>query len=238
MKLEACVADARSLAAAIAGGADRIELCSALETGGLTPLPGLLALATAAPVPVHAMIRPRSGDFVFDTDDVDLMRREIDAVRRAGLAGVVLGASRPDGRLDEAVLGQLVAHAARLSMTLHRAFDLVPDVAEAVEVAVKLGFARILTSGGAETALAGAARIAQTHALADGRILVMAGTGIGPDTIAALLAATPVDEVHGSCSGPGVPSAGGAVRLGFATPRRRVTDAGVVAALKAMLPSG
>lgn len=236
MKLEVCVADAQSFGAAIAGGADRIELCSALETGGLTPLPGLLALAAAAPVPVYAMIRPRSGDFVYDAADLDLMRREIDAVRAAGLAGVVLGASRADGGLDEPALTQLVAQAAGLGIGLHRAFDLVPEVAAAVEVAVGLGFERLLTSGGAMTALAGAARIAQTHALARGRIAVMAGAGITPQNIAALLAATPVDEVHGTCSGPGVTSAAGAVRLGFATPRRRVTDAGVVAALKAMLP--
>ena len=122
--LEVCVADALSLAEAIAGGADRIELCSSLELGGLTPTPGLIGQAAEAPIPIYAMVRPRSGDFVFDTGDLDCMYREIDAVRAAGLAGVVLGASRPDGTLDTAMLEKLSRHASGLGTTLHRAIDL------------------------------------------------------------------------------------------------------------------
>ena len=95
MKLEVCVADPQSLVAAIEGGADRIELCSALEQGGLTPLPGMISLAAASPIAVYALVRPRTGDFVFDAHDVDAMLRDIDAIRAAGLAGVVIGASRP-----------------------------------------------------------------------------------------------------------------------------------------------
>lgn len=235
MKLEVCVADAGSLAAAIAGGADRIELCSALEVGGLTPLPGLIALAAQAPMPVYAMVRPRSGEFVFEAGDVEVMLGDIAAIRRAGLTGVVLGANRPDGRLDPAVLGRLVDATGGLGVALHRSFDLVPDVAEAMETAVELGFEHILTSGGAPTALAGATRIAETHRLARGRLAVMAGSGITPENVDALLAATPVDDVHGTCSGPSPAQAEGAVRLGFADMQRRVTDAAVVVALKARL---
>jgi hypothetical protein len=95
--LEVCVDSPQSLAAAIEGGADRIELCAALETGGLTPSPGLMALATTAPIPVYAMIRTRPGDFVFDDADMATLLADIDAVRAAGLAGVVFGANRPDG---------------------------------------------------------------------------------------------------------------------------------------------
>ncbi len=235
MKLEVCVADPQSLVAAIEGGAERIELCSALELGGLTPLPGMLALAAASGVPAYALVRPRSGDFVFDTHDVDAMLRDIDAVRRAGLAGVVVGASRPDGTLDVPVLRRLLDHAAGLGSTLHRAFDLVPDFAEATEAAVSLGVERILTSGGAATALAGLDNIAIAHAAARGRTAIMAGGGLRPDNIAPLLAAGTVDEIHSSCAGPELASAAGAVRLGFAAPARPPTDAAVVAAFKAAL---
>lgn len=150
MKLEVCVADPQSLAAAIEGGAERIELCSALELGGLTPLPGLMALAAASGVETFALVRPRSGDFVFDSRDLDAMLRDIAAVRQSGLAGVVLGANHPDGTLDHATLARLLDEAEGLGTTLHRAIDLVPDFAEATETAIALGFDRILTSGGAQ----------------------------------------------------------------------------------------
>ena len=232
MKLEVCVADPASLVAAIAGGADRIELCSALELGGLTPLPGLMALAALAPMPVYALVRPRSGDFVYGAADIDAMLRDIHAIGTAGLAGAVIGASRADGRLDDEVLARLVAQAQGLGLTLHRAFDLVPDVIEATELAVELGFERILTSGGAPTALEGLGSIALAHATARGRVAIMAGSGLRPDNVGQLLDAVPVDEVHSSCAGAGVASEPRAVRLGFAAETRRVTDVEVVRAFK------
>jgi copper homeostasis protein len=230
--LEVCVADADSLAAAIEGGADRIELCSALELGGLTPGPGLIALAAQVPVPVMAMVRPRSGDFVFSQADVEAMRADIAGIRQAGLAGVVLGASRPDGRLDADVLKLLVEASSGLSLTLHRAIDLVPDWRGAVDLAVELGFERILTSGGAATAPAGRDTIADMLAYAGERIAIMAGSGITPANAADLLAGLPLKEVHSSCAAT-VPTAGEkAVSLGFAGPARRQTKAEIVAALK------
>lgn len=230
MKLEVCVADPQSLAAAIAGGAERIELCSALELGGLTPLPGLMARAKESGIETYALIRPRSGDFVFDADDEAAMMRDIDAVRAAGLAGVVLGANHADGRLDDRLLARLLAHAQGLGSTLHRAIDLVPDFAKATEAAIALGFDRILTSGGAPTVLEGLGQLALVHATARGRIKVMAGSGLRPDNVLELIAAVPVDEVHSSCAGTPVASAEGAVRLGFAAKAKRHTDAGVVRA--------
>lgn len=235
MKLEVCVADPQSLSAAIAGGADRIELCSALELGGLTPLPGLIAQAADAPIPVYALVRPRSGDFVFRDADIDAMLRDIDAIRDAGLAGVVIGANRHDGTLDVRVLELLMRHSAGLGSTLHRSIDLVPDFAEATEAAIALGLERILTSGGAHTALAGLDNIAVAHATARGRILVMAGSGVHPENVADIVASGTVDEVHSSCGGAPYASAPGAVTLGFAAAMRRHTDAAVVAAFKAKL---
>jgi copper homeostasis protein len=235
MKLEVCVADPQSLAAAIAGGAERIELCSALELGGLTPLPGLMALAHESGIETYALIRPRSGDFVFDAHDEAAMLADIDAVRAAGLHGVVLGANHADGRLDAELLARLLAHAKGLGSTLHRAIDLVPDFAEATETAIALGFDRILTSGGAPTVLEGLGQLALAHATAAGRIKIMAGSGVRPDNVLELLSAVKVDEVHSSCAGDPVPSAEGAVRLGFAAKTKRHSDAAVIRAFRETL---
>lgn len=230
--LEVCVADPQSLMAAITGGGDRIELCSGLELGGLTPSAGLMRLAAAAPIPVYAIVRPRSGDFVCDDADVDAMLGDIDAIRAAGLAGVVLGASRPNGELDVTVLARLLDQAQGLGSTLHRAIDLVPDFAEATEAAVSLKFERILTSGGVHVALHGVDNIATALAAARGRIKIMAGSGLTPANVGALLAAVPVDEVHSSCASPGPASSAPAVRLGFAAETRRRTDPAVVRAFR------
>jgi copper homeostasis protein len=234
--LEVCVGDATSFAAAIEGGADRIELCSALELGGLTPSPGLMALAANSPVPVYVMVRQRAGDFVFGGNDLDTMLADIDAVRGAGLAGVVLGASRADGRLDVTMLERLIRHADGLGTTLHRAFDLVPDFAEAIETAIELGFERILTSGGMATALEGSDNIAAAYEAARGRIGIMAGAGLSPGNVRDLLSVVPVAEVHSTCAAA-VPVSDAAVRLGFASGVRRQTDAEIVAEFKRALAS-
>jgi copper homeostasis protein len=230
--LEVCVDDVAGLVAAAQGGADRIELCTALEVGGLTPSRGLMARAAALGLPVLAMIRPRAGDFVYDAATLDVMRADIDAAREAGLAGVVLGASRPDGRLDENALAALTAHAAGLEVALHRAFDLVPDPLEALEMAVSLGFARVLTSGGRLTALEGAETIAAVTRAAASRIAIMPGSGVRLDTVSALLAKTGAREVHASCSVPHVPADPRVVALGWASPLARRTDRATVEALR------
>ena len=232
--LEVCVADAESLDAAIAGGADRIELCSALELGGLTPSPGLMRRAAEAPIPVYAMIRPRGGDFVFDTREAGIMLADIEAVRTAGLAGVVLGASRPDGALDHDLLARLVGAAGGLGTTLHRAIDMAPDLEVAMETAIDLGFERILTSGGARSAMDGLANLARLQDKAHGRISIMAGSGVRAGNVADLLKAVPLREVHASCALPAAQNPA-AVAFGFATDTRGVTSAAEVRALRERL---
>ena len=231
--LEVCVDTAEGLAEAVAGGADRIELCAALALGGLTPSAGLMALASECGVPVVAMIRPRAGDFVWSEAEVGMMEAEIAAVRSAGLSGVVLGASRPDGRLDVPLLRRLVAASAGLELVLHRCIDLTPDMGEALEEAVALGFHRILTSGGETTAEAGAARIGALVAQAAGRIAVMPGSGVNPGN-AAMLKGLGIGEIHASCSAE-VPVTGRAVGMGFAPKVMRQTSADRVRALRAAL---
>jgi copper homeostasis protein len=228
--LEVCVDTAAGLTAAIAGGADRIELCAALTLGGLTPSAGQMADAGACPVPVMVMIRPRAGDFVWSEAEISMMVTEIASARAAGLAGVVLGASLPDGRLDVPVLKRLVAAAAGLDLTLHRAIDLAPDMAEALEVAIALGFHRILTSGGKKTAQAGAARIAALVTQAAGRISIMPGSGVNPAN-APMLKGLGIAELHASCSAQHL-ATGRVVEMGFGPEVVRQTSADQVRALR------
>ncbi|MBX4967452.1 copper homeostasis protein CutC [Rhizobium binae] len=226
--LEVCVHSADGLAAAIEGGASRIELCSALELGGLTPLPSLMRIAARAPIPVYAMIRPHAGPFIFGSADEEAMLLDIDAVRAAGLAGVVIGANRPDGTLDMPLIYRLKAHAAGLGSTLHRAFDLVPDADQALEQAIELGCERILTSGCAPNAIDGIETLQRLSAKAAGRISIMPGSGIRPANVGAILQATGAREVHGSCSSPVESRDPRAVAFGFEAKSSNRTDAAVV----------
>lgn len=237
IRLEVCVDNAEGLAAALAGGADRIELCSALEIGGLTPSAGLLRRASGSRVPVVAMIRPRGGDFCFNDAEIQLMLHEIDAVAGAGLQGVVLGASLADGRLDARTLERLVRHAMQqgLRCTLHRAVDLCPDLGEATRLAIDLGFERILSSGGARRAPDGLDGLRSCFEAAAGRIAIMPGAGIDAANAGQLRARLPLTDVHASCSMPLPAPSAQVAAFGFDAGGRRQTSADKVAALKAAL---
>jgi copper homeostasis protein len=176
------------------------------------------------------MIRPRAGDFVWSAAEMEAMEHDIMIARVTGMAGVVLGASLPDGSLDRKALAQLAGAALGLDLTLHRCFDLVPDMGLALETAVDLGFRRILTSGGAVTAEAGAERLAALVAEAAGRIVVMPGAGVTRAN-AARLAGLGTGELHGSCS-VSVAVTGPGVGFGFGPAIERRTDAATVRAVK------
>lgn len=237
IRLEVCIDDVLSLDACARGGADRIELCSALDLGGLTPSPGLIAAAAKVPLPSRAMIRPRAGDFRFTEAEVEVMLADIATVRNAGLAGVVLGATTVRNELDVAVLARLVDAAGDLGKTLHRAIDLLPDPVAAVDLAVELGFDCILTSGGDLTAEAGAAVIAAMVERAAGRIDIMAGSGVRPENAAAIHRKTGAPWLHSSC---GRTEANGddIRRFGFGPAERRLADADRILALRAAAISG
>jgi copper homeostasis protein len=183
--------------------------------------------------PVMAMIRPRAGDFIWSSEDLRQMRGDIAIARAAGLAGVVLGASRPDGRLDEWLLSTLIGEAQGMDLTLHRCFDLTPDKFAALETAIQLGFSRILTSGGALTAPQGTEILAKLMQQAEGRITIMPGSGISPATLP-VLAHLPLREVHASCS-MSEPVAETVAACGFGPAERRVTSVAAVGALVAAL---
>ncbi|MGI1660707.1 copper homeostasis protein CutC [Palleronia sp. KMU-117] len=200
--VEVCVDTLDGALAAVRGGAGRIELCSALSEGGLTPSAGLMRAAAALPVPVRAMIRPRSGLFHFTDRDEAIMLADIAAARAAGLAGVVLGAQAPDGGLDLGLLARLCDAAGPLGRTLHRVIDVVPDPLLALDQAIALGFDRVLTSGAQPLAPDGAGLIAAMVQRAAGRLSVMPGCGLDAGNVARVVTATGAHEVHAACSRP------------------------------------
>lgn len=235
--LEICVDSAEGLEAAVTGGADRIELCSALALGGLTPSSGFMRMAAACGRPVRAMVRPRQGDFTYSAAEIDLMRHDIDVVRGHGLAGVVIGANRPDGELDDQALSRLAGHAraAGLQVTLHRSFDMVADPLRALEAAIELGIDTVLTSGGAPTALVGVDVLRALVQAAAGRIDILAGSGVTAETAAEIVHRGGVRAVHASCGATRPAGAGKALALGFVTSVQRDTDGAAVGALRQVL---
>lgn len=196
--VEVAVTDTAGVRTARAAGAHRVELCVALEVGGLTPSLGLVerAVEAAGPVGVHVLLRPRPGDFVLDADESAVLVHDASLSLEAGAAGIVVGPLRTDGRFDVDALHRLRELAGDADLTVHRAFDVHPGVEENVADLLAVGVDRVLTSGGADSAHDGAARIARAVAAADGRIAVMAGGGVRPERVGELLAATGVRDVH------------------------------------------
>jgi copper homeostasis protein len=201
MILEICVDSVESALAAERGGADRLEVCSSLAEGGLTPGFGLThTIMTATHLPVMMMVRPRGGSFVYNDYEIETMRAEIAAAKSLGVAGVVFGALTSDRRIDQATCETLMADALPLSTTFHRAFDETVNPFQAAPQLVDLGFDRVLTSGQGQTAAQGMTRIRQLVELAHGRLTVMAGGGIRPNNVADIVRVTGVQEVHGTAS--------------------------------------
>lgn len=197
--LEVCVDTYDGATTALRGGAGRLELCSALSEGGLTPSAGLMRAAAALPIPSYAMIRPRSGLFVFSEAEVEIMLADIAMARDARLAGVVLGAQSSDGTLNVGVLERLVKAAGTMGKALHRVIDVVPNPLTALDEVIELGFERVLTSGGKPFAPEGVNLIRQMIAHATRQVSVMPGCGLTPENVANVLAATGATEAHAAC---------------------------------------
>jgi len=230
--LEVCVEDAAGIESAVTGGADRIELCAALSSGGTTPSLGLMQLAAGCGIPVVALIRPRAGGFVYSPSEFDIMSRDIELAGQLGLHGVAIGALTAASELDLPRLAEMRRRAGPLSATLHRAFDLVKDQASALEQAIGLGFSRVLTSGGWPKAPQGAEQLAQLCAQAGDRIRIMPGSGVHAANVAGLLAATGALEVHASCRVPAPAPCPRHLALGFVEQAPLATSAREIARLK------
>ena len=194
---ESCVDSLDAAQASAAGGAGRIELCARLDVGGTTPDPDLVArCAGQLPVPVFAMIRPRGGAFVHDAAELAAMVADIRRAAAAGAHGLVFGVLRADATVDVDAMRRLIDAARPLPVTCHKAIDAARDPLEALEALLALGVDRVLTSGGAETATAGAPAIARMVARAGDALTVMAGGGVRAANVEALVARTGVREVH------------------------------------------
>lgn len=196
--LEVCCADLQSVRAAKEGGAHRVELCQALGLDGLTPSAGMIASAVEMGIPVQVLIRPREGDFFYGKDEVLCMQRDIHVAKRLGANGVVIGALKPDGSIDEETVRRLVGEAEGLSITFHRAFDVCAQPLEALEQIISLGCHRLLTSGQAPTAEQGIPLLKKLVEQSSGRIIIMPGAGVNPQNARRILSDTGACEIHGS----------------------------------------
>lgn len=199
--LEICAGDIDSVRAAARGGAQRVELCSALALGGLTPSLGFINEAVKVDgVRVHVLIRPREGDFVYTPAEVAVILSDIDAAARTGAHGVVIGALRPNGSIDldssQAMVNRAKAHG--LSVTFHRAFDRAAEPLTALNQIIALGCDYLLTSGCAPSAWEGVEILRQLHTEAANRITIIAAAGVNSANAAEILRRSGCTQIHAS----------------------------------------
>jgi copper homeostasis protein len=242
--VEVAVDSVAAAETAVASGAHRLELCQALELGGLSPSLALVeAVLAAVQVPVFVMVRPRAGDFLYDRAELAVMAADLAKFAAAGAHGFVTGMLWRDGSIDAARMRELLAVAEGRPVTCHRAFDLCADAARGLETLIEIGVARVLTSGQAMSVRAGTATIRDCVERANGRIGVIAGAGVRDTNVRELFTATGVREVHLSAT-TWRPSAmtfrRSGVMLGAAAPADeyacRATDGGMVARVINNLP--
>ena len=182
--LEVCADSVESVLAAEKGGADRIELCGNVVIGGTTPSESLFReIRRYSDIKIHALIRPRFGDFCYSKYEKELILEQIQAFREEGAQGVVIGALLPDGSFDMEFMEECMKAAGKCKVTCHRAFDMCRDPFEALEALIHLGVDTLLTSGQEPSAMAGANCLEALAAKADGRIHILAGAGVSDAVI-------------------------------------------------------
>lgn len=195
--IELCVEGIDGFLAAQEAGADRVELCASLVEGGLTPsIATIRAAVKAAHIPVHVIIRPRGGDFLYSEAEFGTMVEDIRALHSEGVAGVVIGCLTPDGRIDETRTKALVEAARPMSVTCHRAFDMTADAGEALEALIRCGVNRVLTSGQRDTALEGITILKNAVQQAAGRIVIMGCGALDAGNIRQVRDGAGLTEMH------------------------------------------
>ncbi len=195
--VEVCVDSVESALAAQEGGADRVELCANLFEGGTTPSLGMTeAVRSLLSIGLHVIIRPRGGDFYYSDHEMDVIRRDILAAKKAGCDGVVAGFLKEDGSVDTVKTRQAVAWAAPMAFTFHRAFDMASEPGAALEAVIAAGAHKLLTSGQERSAAEGAALIAKLVRQAGNRIAIMAGGGVNEKNLRELVSRTGIAECH------------------------------------------
>lgn len=195
--LEICANSIASAMAAQAGGADRIELCENLNAGGITPGFGTMTLVRKLlQIPVHVLIRPRPGDFLYTDAEFACMKMDIHACKEMEINGVVLGILKKDGHVDTERCAELLELARPMSVTFHRAFDLCADPFRALEEIIDMGFDRILTAGQESNVTAGALMLHQLGNKAGERISIMPGSGVNAENVHLILDASGAKEIH------------------------------------------
>jgi len=183
--------------AACEAGANRIELCSGYAEGGLSPSIATIAwVKENVPLPVHVMVRPRIGDFVYNPAEKQIMLRDIAYCRQQGVEGIVAGALLANAEIDECFTKELVQAAHPMQVTFHRAFDLCPNPDKALNVLLKCRVHRVLTSGGEKSCVEGLQTIKRLLEKAAGKIIIMPGGGINPGNIYEILALDGISEIH------------------------------------------
>lgn len=195
---EICIDSVEAVVAAQEAGAHRVELCSALLEGGLTPSFGMAsrAMAVAESVRVHVMVRPRGGDFLYTDEEFAAMKEDIAAFKRIGVHGYVFGILDAEGNIDVPRNRELMALCQPASVTFHRAFDMARDPVAALEDLVKLRVDRLLTSGQAPSVLEGAPLISQLIKQSNGRLTIMPGGDITSYNVARIVSETGASEIH------------------------------------------
>jgi copper homeostasis protein len=200
--LEVAVASLGDAITAADAGADRLELNAALALGGLTPSLGtLIEVKRSVSIPVVVMIRPRPGGFAYSSGEFRVMRRDADLALAHGADGLAFGILDAGGHVDTARCRQLVEQTGGRAAVFHRAFDVTPDAASALEELIALGLRRVMTSGQEVTAERGAGTIAGLRRQAAGRIEVLPAAGISPASVSAVLTRTGCNQLHASLRG-------------------------------------
>ena len=197
MIFEVCSNSIQSAINAEKGGASRIELCSGLQIGGITPSYGLISECKVhVNIPIHVLIRPRGGNFVYSQAEIDIMKIDIIYCRRAGIAGVVIGVLDEEGNVNEPIMQELVALAHPMKIAFHRAFDRVRDPSAALESIMKTGCDILLTSGQEPKAIDGIDLIAKLVQQANGKIEIMPGSGVNVGNVVEIVEKTGASSIH------------------------------------------